>query len=27
VFHQADESVYLAKRIPVEFLETSGGKA
>lgn len=25
-FHQADESVYLAKRIPVEFLEISGGK-
>jgi putative RNA 2'-phosphotransferase len=26
VFHQAEESVYLAKRIPVEFLEISGGK-
>jgi putative RNA 2'-phosphotransferase len=26
VFHRADESVYLAKHIPVEFLEIPGGK-
>jgi putative RNA 2'-phosphotransferase len=25
-FHQADESIYLAKRIPVEYLEIPGGK-
>jgi putative RNA 2'-phosphotransferase len=26
VFHQADEAVYLAKRVPAEFVEIPGGQ-